>query len=267
MALANVSNNTVYAQVSCGKFIVKSGGSQKEYNSIDGTLESISCYWDKGSAEHHVSPHDAVQIVLLDGDQRFVAKATLGNNGEATTFGWMVASYIGAVAKGERIRIDVWPGTDNNKVSCCKVYAWDGGQYRPVERREFPTDRAERLIEAKAVIKDHDAYVRAEKDNEAEPTAETVLKGNARILCDAEIKFWQTVYSWHMVGYLNAQDFWNEFLGKLLKREVRDLADVSIQEWAVLNEFVSAKKLAGKIPNSIQQYLDLHGEYDPFANE
>src|ERR1035437_1028634 len=105
-----------YYNVSCGWFIRKVDGVEKNFAMLDGDFSALDIIDDPGNKENQIKASKKVIVTLVDAGENYEIKCSLG-----TTFSWMLASHLKDISLGDRLQIRTWPGSDNQKVSICMI--------------------------------------------------------------------------------------------------------------------------------------------------
>lgn len=104
-----------------------------------GVFTKFNYYYDEGNPSKNVSPGMRLDIFLVDqdgdGTKTLVLRAKSPN-----TFSRMVASHLPNIKAGDMVKLRVWAGTDNQKVTVCMIDRLDPdtGAWVKVPRIELP---------------------------------------------------------------------------------------------------------------------------------
>ncbi len=114
---------------------------------VEGVYDGHSIEQD----EFNGKTRDMIVMKMSDGEESYLIDWTMGTCGS-----WMLASYMGEVSLGDRIRVEVKPGSDNPKVTVVFVKkVIDGKVGQNVPRIDMGPDKHAR---AEEVFRAHPGY-------------------------------------------------------------------------------------------------------------
>lgn len=144
--------NLVFIHPKDGKFHVKS--ENKEYSTIEGTLEMIKVEADAGNPQKKILPYEALIIHIGDNDNLYRIKIDV-----TRWFSLSLAPVLNGLKKGDMVRLTVREGSKDSKVTFCNaaVQAADGSWIRPENDPNVPDSKEDKVEYIKKVLANHSA--------------------------------------------------------------------------------------------------------------
>lgn len=151
--------NNVYFKVKDGEIVQRHPepeGWDGKCDFVTGVFTHFNYWYDEGNPSKMVEPSMVLDIWLTATVNGEAANLVISSK-SPNTFTRMVASHMPNINVGDHIKMRVWPGTDNNKVSVCMIDRLDSdGNWQKVPRVELPKGK---MVGAKKDTRDTDARV------------------------------------------------------------------------------------------------------------
>lgn len=109
----------------------KADSKEERYKEVYGKLVSLSIYEDEGNEQ--VRAHDVFRLKLT-GKYKGEDRIFCVDGHFPSTFVNMVAARLHAFSAGDRMKISVWPGSDNDKVTNAMLYKFIGGEWVKIDK-------------------------------------------------------------------------------------------------------------------------------------
>lgn len=251
------------------------------YDYVEGNFIGLSIIWDEGKEEAQVKAHWVLEIMLQDEERVWKVQGSHG-----TTFSRCIAKYLPDMQPNQPVRLKVWPGEQNSKVTVamvCHIGDASGAAPKPLKATPYPKDMSqeEKNKIADQIIRSHPCFLESEAaDNPSSvgffgfPVGTLAVPGEMDMPVAASGKVLDAI-SGQLAGLFEKYDkdkhkdmasllltLWAKACGK--ERVVKNASDLSLGEAKLLGRFLHDHPEAGaKAASEAAATVT----YDPFADD